>query len=306
MGSVRRSLAVLFSLVILTLALGLPAHADGGDGPQWNSGNGGIETYLKIAVDGSDVWTGSDVIAPSPGHSYRFEVLCQADTQNSGDTNAFCQSQLKSNCTAGTNGTYVQWLRTLAMVTPPDWQKVGTPTCVYDQKPVDILEQIAAQIQAEFAKQPINGGVLTSQPGPHTIKGWDTNFTVTSTKQSFDLTLLGQKVHIDAPPVAYTFPSGDGPPPGPQATPGYALKDDYIGHTPTPPSHGYQDPLDYTASVSTTFTGTYTVNGGPTLTIPWQGKVTTNQVTLMVWKAVIRQVQDTCTQNPTSWGCPGT
>ncbi|WP_285724312.1 hypothetical protein [Psychromicrobium xiongbiense] len=192
------------------------------------------------------------------------------------------------------------------MVTPPDWQKVGTPTCVYDQKPQDILEQIAAQIQAEFAKQPISGGTLVSQPGPHTIKGWDTNFTVTASKQVFDLTLLGQKVHIEATPVAYTFSYGDGTSQGPQASPGYTLKDDYVGHTPTPTSHVYQDTLDYTASVSTTFTGTYTVNGGPVLPIPGQGHFATNQVTLMVWKAVIRQVHDTCTQNPKSWGCPGT
>ncbi|WP_285728284.1 hypothetical protein [Psychromicrobium xiongbiense] len=272
----------------------------------WGTGDRGVETYVQIDADGHPVWGASNAVVPESGNVYRFEVLCQADTQNSGDANAFCQSQLKSNCTAGTNGTYVQWFTAIKGFEPPLWQKAGIPTCVYDQKPQDILEQIAAQIQAEFARQPINGGTLVSQPGPKTLKGADTNFVVTAAIQAFDLTLLGQKVHIDATPVAYTFSYGDGASKGSQASAGYLLRQEDVGITPTPTSHVYQDTLDYTASVKTTFTGTYSVNGGPVLPIPGQGVFPTNHLVLQVWRSVVRYVQDTCIQNPKSWGCPGT
>ncbi|WP_285727914.1 hypothetical protein [Psychromicrobium xiongbiense] len=304
-GAASIVIAALISFVLLQICAS-PALGAGDIPVESGFREDGVAARSYHQLPGTSVWTASGVVVPEPADVYRFEVLCQADTQNSGDTNAFCQSQLKSNCTAGTNGTYVQWFSAAKGFEPPLWQKAGTPTCVYDQKPVDILEQIAAQIQAEFAKQPINGGTLTSQPGPHTVKGWDTNFTVTATKQSFDLTLLGQKVHIDATPVAYTFTYGDGTTQGPQANPGYALKDDYIGNTPTPPSHIDQDTLDYTANVSTTITGTYTVNGGPPRTNPGQGNITTNPVTHNVWKSGKPPVHHTSTQNPKSWGCPGT
>ncbi len=291
-------------LVFLIAAQGNPAIANdqGESGSRWTKNNGGVGTFIQ--VPGNDGWTSGSTITPKDSQVYKYTQECITGGQdNSNFDGAYCAAISASQCTDGENGQMVQWYAALKGFEPPDWQRAGSPTCVYDQKPVDILEQIAAQIQTAFQQQPINAGTLVSQPGLDTLKGAQTNFVVETLPQTFDITLLGQRVRINATPVAYTFDYGDGTKLGPTVAAGITLSGDNVGQK-TPTSHAYQDTLDYNARVTTTFNGTYSVNGSPAVAIPGQGNFATNTVTLRVWRSTTKWVDQNCLQNPTGWACP--
>lgn len=291
--------------VTIAVLLSVPASARADDdGVFWRNDDGGIGTFIQIP--GTNGWTSGTSIAPKESQIYKYSRERVTGTvDNSNSDAAHCGAISASQCKDGENGQMVQWYTAIKGFDPPDWQKAGALTCVYDQKPVDVLEQIAAQIQTAFQQQPVNAGTLTSQPGINTLKGAQTNFVVDTKPQTFDIALLGQKVHISATPVAYTFDYGDVSKLGPTQAPGITLSKDNIGQK-TPTSHAYQDTLDYTAGVTTTFNGTYSVNGSPAVSIPGQGNFATNKVAVKVWRSTTKLVDQNCLQNPAAWACPAT
>ena len=101
-----------------------------------------------------------------------------------------------------------------------DWVPVSGPTCLYAAQPQNVLADIAARILTDFQQLPVNPGTLEAQPFPNTLTGGPTNFYATTTDQAFDLTILGQHVHLTATPASFTYTFGDGttlgPPPAPR------------------------------------------------------------------------------------------
>lgn len=96
---------------------------------------------------------------------------------------------------------------------------------------------------------------LTIQPGEATLVNVPTIFYTTPTTLRRSLTLLGQDVDVVARPTAYTWHHGDGTSQT-TSSPGrpYPAKDVV---------HRYRDPGDHlTASVDTTYTVEYRVEGG--------------------------------------------
>ena len=83
---------------------------------------------------------------------------------------------------------------------------------------------------------------------------------------------------------------------------GRAAKTDRIGE-PTKTSHAYTTTGKYTITLTTHYTGTYTVNNGPTLPIPGQGNIPSPPLHLTVWRAITRNYAENCNQNPTGTGC---
>jgi hypothetical protein len=206
------------------------------------------------------------------------------------------------NCTAAGGGSPVYWYRSLKASTPPKWTFDSGPVCIYSEKPRDVLAEIAARISHEFQNSPVQPATVGSQPGPHTLRGQDTNFYANATEQQFNITLLGQKVHITATPAAYTWNYGDGTLWGPTTSAGAPLPEDRIGEQ-TKTSHAYTATGRYTITVTTHFNGTYTVNGGPALPIPGQGHIQSAPLALTVWRAVTNNYADNCNQNPDGVGC---
>ncbi|MFJ4287353.1 hypothetical protein ACIPY0_17065 [Paenarthrobacter nicotinovorans] len=206
-------------------------------------------------------------------------------------------------------GSPVIWLKAPKAVTNPtftDWQPVdGKPACLYDAEPQDVLADIAARILTDFRQLPVNPGTLQAQPFPHTLKGAPTNFYTSTTAQTFDVTILGQTVHLTATPTSYTYTFGDGTTLGPTPATGYPIPQTEWLTTDTRTSHTYTNTGNYPATAATTFTGTYSVNNGPPLPINGTLNLTTPPITIQVWKTERALVADTCQQNPTSWGCPG-
>ncbi|PYH00551.1 hypothetical protein CVV67_10495 [Arthrobacter stackebrandtii] len=191
-------------------------------------------------------------------------------------------------------------------MTPPAWSFDSGPHCVYTDKPAekprDVLAEIAGQIAHEFQQVPIAPAVIGSQPGPHTLRGRETNVWAEAATQTFQLNLLGQEVTITATPAAYTWDYGDGTLFGPTDVHGAPLHEDRIGEQ-TRTSHVYTETGEKYINLTTHFNGTYTVNGGPELPIPGQGNIPSAPLWIKVWRAQINLYADNCFENPNGIGC---
>ncbi|WP_423183843.1 hypothetical protein [Arthrobacter sp. NyZ413] len=198
----------------------------------------------------------------------------------------------------------MRWFDQFTFANPDTWHRVEPDRCMYSEKPHDVLDQIGAQIQTKFQQLPIAPAVSGIQPFPHTLKGAETNFYADAAAQTFAVDMLGQKVVIKAEPVEYTYTYGDGSGLGPTIFAGGPLPEERWGEQ-TRTSHVYKQTGDFQVSVSTTFRGTYSVNGGPDLPIPGTGEFASPAQTVSVWRSVTRNYADNCLQNPQGEGCPG-
>jgi len=269
------------------------------DPPTADWDNGGINTGKWRLLPGPDKsWGQPPTTGPQDPYVYEYRLACVA-----GDNAIYpaCVAKLPE-CTAAKGGVAVWWYRSLRTAAPPRWNFHSGPTCIYDEKPIDVLKEIAARIEHEFKQLPVAPATIGSQPGPHTLRGNNTNFYANATEQTFNITLLGQKVHITATPTTYTWNYGDGTTLGPTPSHGAPMPEDRIGE-PTKTSHAYTTTGKYTITLTTHYTGTYTVNNGPTLPIPGQGNIPSPPLHLTVWRAITRNYADNCNQNPTGTGC---
>lgn len=258
-------------------------------------------------IPGSDSQYGeSPASGPEDPFIYEAKVAC-----TSGDSVTFpecaavvppCSASNEATKDDGQESTAVYWYKSLRNSSPPNWTFDSGPVCVQGAKPRDILAEIAAQIGYEFQHTPIAAATIGSQPGPHTLRGKDTNVYATATTQNFDITLLEQQVTIIATPVAYTWDYGDGEAWGPTPIHGAPLHQDRIGEQ-TQTSHIYAITGKLNINLTTHFSGTYSVNGGPFLPIPGQGNIPSPPLDLTVWRAVTRLYADDCITNPDGIGC---
>ena len=251
-------------------------------------------------IPGDGKWSSFEVGRSDDPYEYKFELLCLISDNN------FDKACLAATvqCTAAEGGLPVIWLKALKAARPASWEFMTGPTCIYSEKPRDILEEIAARIEQDFKNSKIAPANVTSQPGPNTLRGAETNFYADAKEQTFDIELLGQRVHINAIPTEYTWTYGDGTAVGPTPYPGAPLPEARWGEK-TATSHVYTQTGDYPVTVATRFHGTYSVNGGPPLPIPGQGTFISAPVQLSVWRSETKNYADNCNQNPQGDGCPG-
>ncbi|SEJ46357.1 hypothetical protein SAMN04487917_10641 [Arthrobacter sp. yr096] len=306
-------LGVLILLLITHWGFAVPADTPTDDGGPITVGR----SETAIRVGGTFIFnpeTGKS--EPTPGTSptvvdpnqYKADTHCRADGPDTKDPG--CDAlQCPPNTAGGEEGTPVIWKEAPKAITNPgwtDWIPVSGPTCLYDPEPGNVLADIAARIINDFRQLPVNPGTLEAQPFPHTLKGGPTNFYTTATEQAFNLTILGQTVHLTATPTSHSYTYGDGATLGPTPTTGYPISEAEWLTNATRTSHSYTETGNYQAAVTTSFTGTYSVNNGPPLPVNGTLDITTPAKTIHVWKTEKALVADTCEQNPNSWGCPGT
>ncbi|MGW9415564.1 hypothetical protein [Arthrobacter cupressi] len=97
---------------------------------------------------------------------------------------------------------------------------------------------------------------------------------------------------------------GDGSHFGPTTLTGGSIPEqEWLGE-PTRTSHVYQATGVYSASVTTSFAGTYSVNGGPALPINGTLNIVSPARTIHVRRTETSLVAKNCLENPTGWGCP--
>lgn len=281
-----------------------PSFASEPGGTEGNWGNNGIETKSWLPLPGNDDRYGQ---SPSSGAEDKYLFAARLACAD-GDSVIFpACAQVMPSCSTGIGsdegkpGVAIYWYRA-SKDSPTVWTYYSGPECVYGQKPRDILAEIAAAIAHEFQRTPVVGATIGSQPGPHTLRGEETNVYANAATQTFNLTMLGQQVTITATPVAYTWNYGDGTTWGPTPHHGAPLHEDRIGEQ-TQTSHIYTATGRLSLSVVTHFDGTYSVNGGPNLPIPGQGNIPSAPLGLTVWRAETRLYADNCFENPDGVGC---
>ncbi|WP_426004523.1 hypothetical protein ACPFL9_18985 [Paenarthrobacter sp. NyZ202] len=292
-----------------------PATAVAGDNHEtWGSLNQSTGNVDFGAIYRVDPVTGaSKSVLGGPGtattedpNQYMADTHCRADGPDTVDPGCLALS-CPPPATGGAEGTPVIWKQAPKAITNPgwtDWIPVSGPTCLYTEEPADVLAEIAARILTDFQHLPINPGTVEIQPFPHTLIGAPTNTYTTATTQTFNTTILGQNVHLTATPTSHTYTYGDGTTLGPTPDHGAPLPEKHWLQDKTRTSHTYTTTGNYPITVTTTFTGTYSVNNGPPLPINGTLNLTTPPKTIHAWKTERALVADTCEENPTSWGCP--
>lgn len=303
---------MVFTIMLFGLWPHARAQADDGTWAGYNNQTGAAELSDNFRLDpvtGSlspIVVGGSNASAAADPNQYMADTHCRADGPDTVDPGCLALS-CPAKTLGGEEGTPVIWKQAPRSITNPGWTNwipISGPTCLYDAQPENVLANIAARILNDFRQLPVNPGTLEAQPFPHTLKGGPTNFYTTATEQAFNVTILGQAVHLTATPASFTYNFGDTTSLGPTPAAGYAIPEADWLLNKTRTSHIYTETGNYPATITTSFTGTYSVNNGPPLPINGTLDLTTPPKTIQVWKTERALVADTCQENPKSWGCP--
>src|SRR5690625_3841302 len=136
--------------------------------------------------------------------------------------------------------------------------------------------------------------------GPFGLKNAHTNFYASHHEpQTISQTMFDQEVTITATPVQYRWDYGDG---NTLVTeqPGYPVE---IFNSETDTSHQYQQTGPYTVTLTTVFEGTYQVDGGEVQEVSSTVTQQADPVDIRIYRAVTRNVDQTCADNPEAWGC---
>ncbi|MGO4592033.1 hypothetical protein, partial [Paenarthrobacter sp. 2TAF44] len=269
MRSYRRIFVSVVIYMSLIQMLGSPvAVAAEEPGIRANRGETGMELGAHFILDRNTGIPAASLGEPDSRDPYQYkpDTLCRAGGGGLGCQGLECPATTEG----GAEGTPVVWKKAPKAITNPDWTEyraITGPTCLYDVKPENVLANIAARILNDFRQLPVNPGTLEAQPFPHTLKGGPTNFYSTATEQAFDVTILGQTVHLTATPASFTYNFGDATTLGPTPVAGYAIPEADWLLNDTRTSHSYTATGNYPATITTSFTGTYSVNNGPPLPI---------------------------------------
>lgn len=175
------------------------------------------------------------------------------------------------------------------------------PVPVSDSQPQVVSEPVEIVITASDLLEliPASPEILMDR-GPFGLKNAHTNFYASNHRpQTVTRTMFGQEVTITATPIEYRWDYGDG----------NTLVTELPGHpeevfnTETDTSHQYTDTGLYTVELTTVFEGTYQVDGGETQAVSSTVTQQAEPVEIRIWRAVTRNVDQTCAQNPNAWGC---
>lgn len=145
-----------------------------------------------------------------------------------------------------------------------------------------------------------NSPEILTDRGPWGLKNAHTNFYASHHEpQTVTQTMFDQEVTITATPVEYRWDYGDGETLVTEQ-PGYPVG---VFNTETGTSHQYQQTGSYTVTLTTVFEGTYQVDGGEVQEVSSTVTQQADPVDIRIYRAVTRNVDQTCLDNPEAWGC---
>ncbi|MBH0110495.1 hypothetical protein I6E81_09985 [Salinibacterium sp. NG22] len=153
---------------------------------------------------------------------------------------------------------------------------------------------------ATFRPQPPAAGM---QPNQWMIVGLDTNFYANASAHVVDGTLFGGTAQVRFTPTSYNWDYGDGSTAS-TSNPGKTWAKYRIAEfDPTPTSHVFEEPGNYTISLAVTYAAEYRVAGSS-----WQNVVGTLTIvapplTATAGHATTVLVDQDCIANPTGIGC---
>jgi hypothetical protein len=129
----------------------------------------------------------------------------------------------------------------------------------------------------EFARLPLTASPVHLQPGDgRALVHYGVIATSDPTPQTLTTTILGTPITVTATPTTWTWNYGDGTPPRTTTDPGRPYPD-------TTSTHPYDTPGTYQLTLTTTWSGTYQLNGtGPQHPVTGTASTTTAAITVTV------------------------
>ncbi len=141
----------------------------------------------------------------------------------------------------------------VSSVTGGWFQEPGSYCLGPDDPGVPTIGQVIARVQSDFRNLPLPVAGIQVDPAPTSLVNIPTAFFAGGAQNAtFNPTILGTAVTINAKPTSWQWTWGDGSS-STTTTPGVAKRPVV--------SHEYGQPRDYAVSVATTWTGTFTVAG---------------------------------------------
>ena len=239
-----RRLPLAFALVVLggfVFIATPPAAAGCGTGVEMG------EASAHCVKSGSET---NEYIAGHADHTYSIRPACEI-----GGT-ALCAEP--ATCTIGGHDGFLFNVYQDANPTPLDWQ-----SCLSKQESRRLGGLTPAMVQHAFARLAWPASPLVVQPpGGRTLVNFDTNFYTTNTRPTTrTVTLIGQRVTIEATPTGYAWHFGGEGGDVTTTDPGAPYPDLRV-------THRYTRVGSVRPSVDTTYAGRYRVGNGGWQTIP--------------------------------------
>ena len=219
-----------------------------------------------------DSGTSVALIPDQPTYAYRNVVACSGNTPNAGGLDNLCTNAT----TACPDGYWQYWLfRSPAGVDPAQWQQVGT-RCLTAAEAAAAAPEFPGLTQADLQRLPLPSGTPRLQPdNGYALVGVGTNVYADAAPVELDTVVVGFPVRVRATPERFSWAFGDGASLGPTTDPGAPYPDLRL-------THAYRAPGAYDVTLTTHYTGEYSVAGGAWLPIDGEAQVTSAPVAVEV------------------------
>jgi hypothetical protein len=221
-----------------------------------------------------------------PRDVYLYVPACAGNDPNANaSSNGLCQAALLW-CTETADSTDILYWRYTAVRSPDGSQTPWVQSGAVCLRPGDVPgTAVPAFTLADFRRLPLPKAGLNVQPASgRTLVSVPTNLYATSRPATFRVTLLGTPVLVRARPTAWTWTYGDGSS-RTFSTPGAPYPDLGTAHTWTAPGRR-------TVTLTTTWSGTYSVAGGPALPVDGTASVVSPSVEIVVVETRAELVAD--------------
>ncbi len=298
--SIRRTAVVTLTFaLLLSVAPAALARSDSGSlhggKAEAQAGNGLPKSEQTAVLNTEDV-------AEKPAFLFRKTPTCAVGQ----DTLSIAEcTLLDAKCDEKPGGTMVDWdyKRNDGI---SDWETFQTQVCSYPSDPADrpVGPARPAFSITEFRSLPLKPAKIVTQPGRHTLKGAYTNVYAEIGDQGFSPRLAGKVISVRAHPSSFAWNYGDGTTKTFTIQGGPLRPDQAELDSETRTSHVYAGTGDYSISVTTTYTGEYSVDGGPWIPIIGTAQVNSPAVPMSVWRTETHLYAENCLENPNGEGCP--
>lgn len=265
------------TLILASAAWGFPVHSSaaepGGTGKVQGTVSGSALDLLAERKRDAVASTrqGTNVRNAVPQYSYAKIPACAGNDINTG-VDVPC---VEATTACGQPGVYQWWLyrapyRAGAPLTigQPGWERTGTLCASTAAAGTDPL--VPAYSLADFRRLPLPAGTSRVEPpGGYVLVTMPTNvFTTATDPLVLDTVLAGIPIQVRATPARWSWDFGDGKGRvGPTDQPGAAYPS--LTHT-----HAYAERGSYDITMTTYYTGEYTLDGATWLPIVGEAEVT--------------------------------
>ena len=279
-GSRHRAWRQLHAVAVLaTLLCLMPAFARADDTGIWGD-NGGD----SVGVGGRRDSGGEPGRKGTDGSGPKRQVLvvpaCDGNQPSAGLRDVQCTQAAAMCATTPDPDDMMFWIflgpAGVARPTPEQWQRAGQ-RCMSPEQAGRVAGAPPFTLR-DFRRLPLPpGGVNVQPPNLRTLVNVPTNLYVQAEVATLSTTLVGFPVRVRATPTSYRWTFGDGA--------GLTTDDKGAPYPDLRVTHTYTRPGSAQLTLVTSYTGEYSVAGGPWLPIDGTAQVTSPAVTLTVLDA---------------------